>query len=464
MTDLSCKVLVLGAGPGGYVCAIRCGQSGLDTIIVEKAAPGGTCLNVGCIPSKALIHAAEQFHSVKAAAEGHSALGITTNQPAIDLAKTVAWKDGVVKQLTGGVSGLLRKAGVRKVEGTARILDGKSVEVETADGLVRIGCENLIVATGSRAIELPSLPFGDNILSSTEALSLTEMPKSLAVVGGGYIGLEIGTAYAKLGVKVSVFEAQSHILPQYDEELSKPVLARLKALGIMVHLGAVAENYDPTTRMLTTRMNGQQHQTEAEKILVTVGRKPALDEAAVNVLGLDMNGRYLRIDQKCRTSMRGVYAIGDVTGEPMLAHRAMAQGEIVADVLAGHDVVWDKRAMPAVCFTDPELVVVGLLPDQAKAAGHDVQSALYPLRANGRALTLERQDGFVRIVHERQSGLVLGIQAVGAGFAEMAGEFSLAIEMCATVTDIAATVHAHPTLGETVQEAALMGLGKALHA
>lgn len=464
MTDLSCKVLVLGAGPGGYVCAIRCGQSGLDTIIVEKAAPGGTCLNVGCIPSKALIHAAEQFHSVKAAAEGHSALGITTNQPAIDLAKTVAWKDGVVKQLTGGVSGLLRKAGVRKVEGTARILDGKSVEVETADGLVRIGCENLIVATGSRAIELPSLPFGDNILSSTEALSLTEMPKSLAVVGGGYIGLEIGTAYAKLGVKVSVFEAQSHILPQYDEELSKPVLARLKALGIMVHLGAVAENYDPTTRMLTTRMNGQQHQTEAEKILVTVGRKPALDEAAVNVLGLDMNGRYLRIDQKCRTSMRGVYAIGDVTGEPMLAHRAMAQGEIVADVLAGHDVVWDKRAMPAVCFTDPELVVVGLLPDQAKAAGHDVQSALYPLRANGRALTLERQDGFVRIVHERQSGLVLGIQAVGAGCAEMAGEFSLAIEMCATVTDIAATVHAHPTLGETVQEAALMGLGKALHA
>ncbi|MFD1744933.1 dihydrolipoyl dehydrogenase [Rhizobium helianthi] len=464
MTDLSCKVLVLGAGPGGYVCAIRCGQSGLDTIIVEKAAPGGTCLNVGCIPSKALIHAAEQFHTARSMADGHSALGIFVAEPTIDMARTVAWKDGVVRQLTGGVSGLLRKAGVRRIDGLGRIVDGKCVEVQTRDGTLRIRCESLVIATGSRPVELPSLPFGGNILSSTEALSLTELPRSLAVVGGGYIGLEIGTAYAKLGVNVSVFEAQPHILPQYDEELSKPVLARLKALGVKVHLRAVAESYDHSTRMLTTRINDQQHQTEAEKVLVTVGRKPVLDEAAVNVLGLDMNGRYLRIDEKCRTSMRGVYAIGDVTGEPMLAHRAMAQGEIVAEILAGHNVAWDKRAMPAVCFTDPELVVVGLLPDQARAEGHDVKASTYSLRANGRALTLERQDGFVRIVHERQTGLVLGIQAVGEGCAEMAGEFSLAIEMCATVTDIAATVHAHPTLGETVQEAALMGLGKALHA
>ncbi|WP_137136421.1 dihydrolipoyl dehydrogenase [Rhizobium sp. FKY42] len=462
MTDLSCKVLVLGAGPGGYVCAIRAGQAGLDTIIVEKAAPGGTCLNVGCIPSKALIHAAEQFHTVAHAATGHSALGILTSSPKIDLAKTMSWKDGIVRQLTGGVSGLLRKAGVRKVDGEARILDGKTVEVQTADGLLRISCEHLVIASGSVPIEVPSLPFGGDILSSTEALSLETVPETLAVVGGGYIGLEIGTAYAKLGAQVTILEARPQILPQYDSELSRPVQARLKALGVEVHLNAQASLY--ANGVLQVKTSDGDLVVPAQKVLVTVGRRPVIADCGADSLGLDMQGRYIKINGKCQTSMREVYAIGDVTGEPMLAHRAMAQGEIAAAMIAGEAASWEKRAIPAVCFTDPEIVVVGHLPDEARAANADAAVATYPLRANGRAMTLERTDGFVRIVHEKKSGLVLGIQAVGAGVSEFAGEFALALEMCATLTDIAATIHAHPTLGETVQEAAWAGLGKALHA
>lgn len=464
MTDLSCNVLVIGAGPGGYVAAIRAGELGLETIIVEQAAHGGTCLNIGCIPSKALIHAAQEFFSVREAANGHSKLGIRTSDVGIDLAKTVAWKDGIVRQLTGGVSGLLRKAGVRSIQGRARILDGKSVEVETVEGLLRISCRNLVIATGSRPVAVPSLPFGGNILSSTEALSLTSVPETLAIVGGGYIGLEIGTAYAKLGAKVSIFEAKAHILPQYDEELSRPVAARLKALGVAVHVDATVEGYHSDQSMLRVRTGSEVTESAAEKVLVTVGRLPALEDPGIEQLGLDRDGRFIRTDQRGQTSMRGVYAIGDVTGEPMLAHRAMAQGEIVAETIAGHASGWDKRVVPAVCFTDPEIVVAGLLPDQARETGYEVGTATYPLRANGRALTLERPDGFVRVVFDKPSGLVLGLQAVGTGCSELAGEFALALEMCATLTDIAATIHAHPTLGETVQEAALMGLGKALHA
>ena len=464
MADQSCKVLVIGAGPGGYVCAIRAGQLGLDTIIVEKAAVGGTCLNIGCIPSKALIHAAGEFHAVREVASGRSRLGISAGSAAIDLARTVAWKDGVVRQLTGGVAGLLRKAGVRQIEGTARILDGKTVSVETAEGEIRIACEHLVIATGSRPVEVPSLPFRGNILSSTEALSLSQVPETLAVVGGGYIGLEIGTAYAKLGARVSIIEARPQLLPQYDEELTRPVLARLKALGVEVHLDAIAEGYDPAARMLAVRAGGVNRGIAADKVLVTVGRRPVLEEVGVDTLGLDRNGPFIRSNDRGQTSMRQVYAIGDVTGEPMLAHRAMAQGEIVAEAIAGGAGRWEKRVIPAVCFTDPEIVVAGLLPGEAHAAGKDVGVASYPLRANGRSLTLERSDGFVRIVFDKGSGLVLGIQAVGAACAELAGEFALALEMCATLTDVAATIHAHPTLGETVQEAALMGLGKALHA
>ncbi|WP_283646443.1 dihydrolipoyl dehydrogenase [Marinovum algicola] len=459
MKTESCTLLIIGAGPGGYVCGIRAGQLGLDTIVVEGDRPGGTCLNVGCIPSKALIHAADEFAKVSQFA-GDNELGISTTAPRIDLARTLAWKDGIVKRLTGGVSSLLKKSGTRVVSGTARILDGKTVEVDTREGPRRISCEHLVIATGSKPLELPALPFRGPVISSTEALDLQELPKRLTVVGGGYIGLEIGTALAKLGAEVTVVEAADRILPQYDAELTKPVMARLAALGITLHLSARASGLTDEGRALTVESAEGRQEIAADKVLVTVGRAPVTRGFGLQDLGLTMNGEFLAIDDRCATSMRGVYAIGDVTGDPMLAHRAMAQGVIVAEHLAGQPALWDKRAIPAVCFTDPEIVTVGQLPGDAAA---DVQTAVFPFAANGRSLTVERSDGFVRILHAADTGLVLGIQAVGTGVSELAGEFALAIEMAATLTDIAETIHAHPTLSETVQETALKGLGRALH-
>lgn len=463
MANMKCKLLVIGAGPGGYVAAIRAGQLGLDTIIVDADTLGGTCLNVGCIPSKALIHAADEFHLAGHLSEG-SPLGISVSKPEIDLAKTIKWKDGIVKRLTGGVGGLLKKSKVRIVPGRAAFVDGKTVEVIHADGATSISAENIIIATGSKPIELPFLPFGGKVMSSTQALALKKVPGKLAVIGAGYIGLELGMAYAKLGSKVTIIEAMDSVLPTYDTELTKPVQKRLKALGVTLHLGARAKGLSADkTSLEFTNSKGDVESVPADKVLVTVGRKPVTEGWGREAIALDMNGVFLKIDQTCRTAMSGIYAIGDVTGEPMLAHRAMAQGEMVAEIVAGHKRVWDKVAIPAVCFTDPEVVTAGLSPDEAKAAGHQIKTALFPFAANGRAMSMEAEDGFVRIVAREDNHLVLGVQAVGKGVSELAAAFGLALEMGATLEDIAGTIHAHPTQGEAFQEAALRTLGHALH-
>lgn len=460
MRQDSCKVLIIGAGPGGYVCAIRAGQLGLDTVVIDGQAPGGTCLNVGCIPSKALIHAAEEFFAARTHA-GENPFGITTSAPAIDFARTIAWKDGIVERLTGGVAGLLRKAKVRLVQGKACIIDGKTVEIDTPNGPLRIRTEHLIIATGSRPQTISALPFGGDILSSTEILSLQEVPQRLAIVGGGYIGLEIGTAMAKLGAAVTIIEAAPRILPQYDAELTRPVSARLKALGVTVLTGAVAEGFQDG--LLRVTASDSPREIAADRVLVTAGRAPVTDGFGLDELGLHMDGRFIRINDGCRTSMQGVYAIGDVTGDPMLAHRAMAQGEMLAEILAGHPRAWDKRVIPAVCFTDPEIVTVGLLPDEAKAQGLEVETGIFPFAANGRAMTAGDDGGFIRVVARQATHEVVGIQAVGAGVAELAGGFALAIEMCAVLEDITGTIHAHPTRGEAFHEASLRILGHALH-
>lgn len=463
MADLKCKLLVIGAGPGGYVTAIRAGQLGLDTIIVDANALGGTCLNVGCIPSKALIHAAEEF-DIAQHFSGENDLGISTSKPSMDLAKTVAWKDGIVKRLTGGVGGLLKKSKVRIVPGRASFLDGKSVEVTHEDGDQTIHAENIVIATGSAPVELPFLPFGGKVMSSTEALAQNKIPSRLAVIGAGYIGLELGMAYAKLGSKVTIIEAMDAILPSYDAELTKPVMKRLEGLGVKLQLGARAKGLSTDKKHLEYQnSDGKAAKAAIDKVLVTVGRKPVTENWGRETLALDMEGQFIKIDEKCRTSMRGIFAIGDVTGEPMLAHRAMAQGEMVAEIVAGHARVWDKVAIPAVCFTDPELVTAGLSPEEAKAAGFDIKTALFPFAANGRAMSMQAEDGFVRIVARADNHLVLGVQAVGKGVSELATAFGLALEMGARLEDIAGTIHAHPTQGEALQEAALRALGHALH-
>jgi dihydrolipoamide dehydrogenase len=464
MKEIVCKLLVIGAGPGGYVCAIRAGQLGIDTVIVEESKPGGTCLNVGCIPSKALIHAAEEFAVVRRMAAGRSPIGIRVGDAAIDLAKTIGWKDGIVGRLTSGVSTLLHKANVKIVHGRAAFRDGKTVEVETETGAQIIRADNVVIATGSEPVDLASLPFGGRVISSTEALSLKDLPEKLVVVGGGYIGLELGTAFAKMGSEVTVVEAMPQILPQYDADLVRPVLRKLGELGIHVLTGAKAKGLSGDGNALFVEAaDSQEQQLPADRILVTVGRKPKTAGSGLEELDLDRSGPYLHIDERCRTSMRGIYAIGDVTGEPMLAHRAMAQGEMVAEIVAGRKRAWDKRCIPAVCFTDPEIVTAGLSPGEARAQGYEIRVGQFPFSANGRAMTMHSEEGFVRVVARADTNLVLGLQAVGAGVSELSATFAHAMEMGARLEDIAGTIHAHPTRSEAIQEAALKALGHALH-
>lgn len=463
VTTESTTLLVIGGGPGGYVAAIRAGQLGIPTVLVEGAELGGTCLNIGCIPSKALIHAADAFHQAASYA-GESPLGIRAGAPTIDVTRTVAWKDGIVKRLTGGVGALLKKKGVTVVRGWARILDGKTVEVETDGDARRIRCEHLLLATGSVPVELPFLPFGGNVVSSTEALAPATLPEHLVVVGAGYIGLELGIAYRKLGARVTVVEAAGRVLPAYDDELAKPVAASLKRLGVAVHLeSSVLGLADDGRGVRMKNSGGEESVLAADRILVAVGRRPRTEGYGLESLLLDMSGRHVRIDNQCRTSMRNVWAIGDLTGEPMLAHRAMAQGEMVAEIVAGKRRHFTPAAIPAVCFTDPEVVVVGMTPQEAATLGVDCITASFPFSANGRAMTLEATDGFVRVVARRDNHVIVGWQAVGGAVSELSAAFVQSIEMGAQLEDVGGTIHAHPTLGEAVQEAALRALGHALH-
>jgi|SRR5579864_450231 len=464
MDDISCKLLVIGAGPGGYTCAIRAGQLGIDTIVVDAQKPGGTCLNVGCIPSKALIHAAEQFETIARATSSKNELGIRTNSPTLDFSRTIAWKDNIVRRLNAGVTGLLKKAGARLITGRARLVDGKTVEVETASGTQTIHAESIVIATGSEPVALPSLPFGGPVISSTEALALADIPRRFVIVGGGYIGLELGMAFAKMGAAVTIVEAEARILPQYDAELSEPVARRLRALGATVLIGAKAKGLaDGGDALAIETADGRPESLAADNILVTVGRRPVTRGFGLELLDLDMDGPFVKIDDHCRTSMRGVYAIGDVAGEPILAHRAIAQGEMVAEIVAGKKRAWDKTCIPAICFTDPEIVTAGLSPDEAKGRGLDIKTKIFPFKANGRALTLDREDGFIRIVARADNHALLGIHGVGAGISELSAAFSLAIEMGARLEDVAGTIFAHPTQSEAFHEAALISLGHAIH-
>ncbi|HVI88467.1 MAG TPA: dihydrolipoyl dehydrogenase [Dongiaceae bacterium] len=464
MGDITTKVLILGGGPGGYVTAIRAGQLGLDTVLVEDQALGGTCLNVGCIPSKALIHAAETYHNATALSVA-APFGVAVAPPSLNFTRTVEWKDGIVGRLKGGVAGLLKRSSVKIIKGLGTFLDGKTVRVDTDTGTDTIRAECVVIATGSEPLPLRTLPFGGRVISSTEALSLAEVPRRLAVVGAGYIGLELGIAFAKLGASVTVVEATDRILPLYDGELTRPVAQRLAELGIELRLETNAEGLSANGEsLIVTGRDGAPAEIGADRILVAIGRRPRTSGFGLERLDLSMNGNFIRIDERCATSMRNVWAVGDVTGEPMLAHRAMTQGEMVAEIIAGHRRSFDKRAIPAVCFTDPEIVSVGLTPDEAKAAGLDIKVGRFSFQTNGRAMTLQAEQGFVRVTARSDNHLLLGIHAVGAGVSEMSTAFGLALEMGATLEDIAHTIHAHPTLGEAFQESALKALGHALHA
>ena len=474
MKTKKCQVLVIGAGPGGYVAAIRAGQLGLSTIIVEGEKAGGTCLIRGCIPSKALIHAAHRFHDLAkhSAKDGH--MGISIPSPAeLSMPGMVGWKDDIVDKLNKGVEHLMKNAGVELVHGWAEFQDAKTVKVGTGKDATIIEGENVILANGSIPIELPFMKFDNNVISSREALSLEKLPEHIVVVGGGYIGLELGVTYRMLGSEVTIVEAMDSILPIFDKELRRPLELFVKKNKIKVHTGVFAKGAEAMkngkTKLFFADKNAKDstepQELIADKILVTVGRKP--NSAALKPTGVAIDERgFVKVNDRCETNMRGVYAIGDVcnSGE-MLAHVASFQGEMVAEIIAGKKRAYDPVAVPAIVFTEPEIVSVGLSPEEAKAAGHPTIIGKFPLAANGRSLTqeAEKTGGFVRVTAREDDHRILGIQAVGTHVSELVGEWTLALEMGALLEDIAGTIHAHPTMTEMTHEAVLATLGHAIH-
>jgi dihydrolipoamide dehydrogenase len=460
------KVLIVGGGPGGYVAAIRAGQLGLETVLVEEGRLGGTCLIRGCIPSKAIIHVAGEFETMAHAAAKPCHGIALKSAPIVDFAETVRWKETIVSQLNSGVTQLLKRAHVRTVQGWAKFRDGKTCTVATKDGETTITAEHVILATGSLPVELPFLPFGGPVISSSEALILEELPSRLVIVGAGYIGLELGIAFRKLGCEVTIVEAMDQILPLYDALLVKPVARWLDKNGVTLHLGAKAKGLEQGkkgTALIAEAKDGSALNLPADKILVTVGRKPNTEGWGLENMAVDMEGRFVKIDGECRTSMKNVWAIGDLVGEPMLEHKAATQGEMVAEIIAGQKRRFDPASIPAVVFTEPEIVSAGLTPMDAAAQGDGIITALFPFSANGRALSMDATDGFVRVLARADDHRILGIQAVGAHVSELSGEFSHALEMGALLEDIAGTIHVHPTLSEAFHEAALRALGHAIY-
>jgi dihydrolipoamide dehydrogenase len=456
------ETLVVGAGPGGYVAAIRAAQLGQKVTIVEKANLGGVCLNVGCIPSKALISAGHRFEVAKHSED----MGIKAENVTVDFSKVQEWKNSVVKKLTSGVEGLLKGNKVEIVRGEAYFVDANTVRVMTENSAQTYKFQNAIIATGSRPIELPGFKFSKRVLDSTGALSLQEIPKSMVVIGGGYIGTELGTAYANFGTKVTILEGADEILSGFEKQMTAVVKRRLKKKGVEVFTNALAkgveEREDGVT--VTFEVKGETKTVDADYVLVTVGRRPNTEELGLEQLGIKMTERGLiEIDKQCRTSVPNIYAIGDIVAGPPLAHKASYEGKIAAEAIAGHPSEIDYLAIPAVVFSDPECASVGYFEKQAKDEGIEVTTAKFPFAANGRALALNDADGFMKLVVRKDDGVIIGAQIVGPNASDMIAELGLAIEAGMTAEDIAMTIHAHPTLGEIAMEAAEVALGSPIH-
>ncbi|MFB6070524.1 MAG: dihydrolipoyl dehydrogenase [Halanaeroarchaeum sp.] len=460
------EVAVVGAGSGGYVAAIRAGQLGLDVTLIEADAYGGTCLNYGCIPSKALITASDLAYEAGHAEE----MGVYAD-PEVRLEEMVDWKDGVVDRLTGGVEQLCEASGVELVEGRAEFADENTLRVVhggEGQGSESYEFEHAIVATGSRPIEIPGFGFdGEHVLSSRDVLDLADVPESVVVVGAGYIGMELSTVLAKLGSRVTVVEMLDDVLPGYDDRLTRPVKRRAEELGIEFSFGESAADWEATedgVRVTTETEDGEATTYEAERAVVAVGRAPVTDTLNLEAIDLEPNENgFIETDDEARTALDHVFAVGDVAGEPMLAHKASAEGRTAAEVIAGEPAALDHRAIPAVVFTDPEIGVVGMSEEEAADAGFEPVTGRFPFGANGRALTTGHDDGFVQIVADEESGFVLGAQVVGPEASELIAELGLAVEMGATLEDVAGTIHTHPTLSEAVMEAAENALGHAIH-
>ena len=449
-TDRHAKVLVLGAGPGGYTAAFRAADLGLEVTLVERwPVLGGVCLNVGCIPSKALLHAARVVDEAQAMA-GH---GISFGPPQIDLDRLRSWKSSVVGKLTGGLSGLARQRKVTVIRGEGRFVAPRVLEVTGEDGTQRIGFDHCIIAAGSEPVRLPFVPDDPRVMDSTGALELQDIPQRLLVIGGGIIGLEMGCVYDALGSKVSVVELMDQLMPGADPDLVKPLEKRLRKRYEQILLGVKVQAVEALPEGLRVTFSGTGAPTPQiyDRVLVAVGRRPNGSGIGVEAAGLSVDPRgFLIVDRQMRTAQPHIFAIGDIVGQPMLAHKATHEGKVAAEVIAGEKRAFDARVIPSVAYTDPEVAWVGLTESEAKAKGIEYQKGSFPWAASGRSLAQGRDEGFTKLLFDPQTHRVLGGGIVGSSAGELIGEVALAIEMGADAADIGLTIHPHPTLSESV--------------
>ena len=465
-TGKKTKVVVIGGGPGGYPAAFYAADLGMDvTLVDQEVNPGGVCLYRGCIPSKALLHAARVIHEAAEAAH----YGVTFGDPEIDLEKLRGWKDSVVSRLTGGLGQMRSLRKVKGVQGRARFLDGKRVQVDLAGGgQEEIAFDFAVLATGSRPTAIPLFNIGsDRVLDSTGALALEDIPKKMLVVGGGYIGLEMGSVYAALGSKVTVVEMLPSLLPGADKDLSAHVAKRLQGEleEVLLETTVTAIKEQKNGLKVTFKgTDGGETAKSYDKVLVSVGRRPNSEDLGLENTRIVVTDKgFIEVDPQRRTAEPTVFAIGDVAGEPMLAHKATAEGKVAIEAIDGRKTIFDPRAIPAVVFTDPEVAWCGITEGEAKAQGVEVKVSKFPWAASGRATTLERNDGVTKIIADPKSERVLGVGIAGVGAGDLIAEAVLAIEMGATVTDLALTIHPHPTLSESVMEAAEVYHGTSPH-
>ena len=444
--------IVIGAGPGGYVAAIRAAQLGQKVTIVEKGNLGGVCLNVGCIPSKALLHASHRFVE----AQHSENLGVIAESVSLNFQKVQEFKSSVVNKLTGGVEGLLKGNKVNIVKGEAYFVDNNSLRVMDEKSAQTYNFKNAIIATGSRPIEIPNFKFGKRVIDSTGALNLQEVPGKLVVVGGGYIGSELGTAFANFGSEVTILEGAKDILGGFEKQMTQPVKKGMKEKGVEIVTEAMAKSAEETDNgvKVTYEAKGEEKTIEADYVLVTVGRRPNTDELGLEELG---------VDKQSRTSISNIYAIGDIVPGLPLAHKASYEAKVAAEAIDGQAAEVDYIGMPAVCFTEPELATVGYSEAQAKEEGLAIKASKFPYAANGRALSLDDTNGFVKLITLKEDDTLIGAQVVGTGASDIISELGLAIEAGMNAEDIALTIHAHPTLGEMTMEAAEKAIGYPIH-
>ena len=450
--------VVIGSGPGGYVAAIRAAEMGQKVTVIESTFIGGVCLNVGCIPSKALINAGHRYQDALEA----STFGINAKGADLDFTKTQEWKQNkVVHTLTSGVSMLFKKHKIDTIMGTAFLKDDHSLRVMQKDSAQTYTFKNLIIATGSRPIEIKGFKFGKRILDSTGGLNLPEVPKEFVVIGGGYIGSELASAYANLGAHVTILEGTSSILPNFEKDMVQLVLNSFKKRGVTVITNAMAKEAEDTGKgvKVTYTADGKEQTIAADYVMVTVGRRPNTDDLGLDIVGVETTDRGLiKVDAQGRTNKPNIYAIGDIVPGAALAHKASYEGKVAAEAISGKASAVDSKAMPAVCFTDPELATTGMTVAEAKDKGIKAKASKFPFAANGRALSLAQTEGFVRLV-TNENGTVIGGQVAGAGASDLISELTVAVEGGLNVEDLALTIHPHPTLSEVIMDDAEVALG-----